>query len=231
MASEDNARRFFAATSLAVTFGLILQLGLSVSAESGAGSFESTPARIVNFFSFFTVQSNIVVAVATGMLAVDVRRSSTTFRTLRLTGVLAIMVTGVVFHMALADLQELTGWDALADFLLHTLSPILAPVGWLVFGPRGRVSGHIVKLVVVGPVLWLVYALGRGALVEDRFGNDYYPYPFMNAAVKGYGPALLNCVLVALLFLGLAFGCRALDRRLGGVDGDPDRPRPRRVSR
>lgn len=46
------------ATSLIVTFGLVLQLWLSVTAGSGEGYFESTPDRIMNFFSFFTVLSS-----------------------------------------------------------------------------------------------------------------------------------------------------------------------------
>lgn len=128
------------ATSLIVTFGLVLQLWLSVTAGSGEGYFESTPDRIMNFFSFFTVLSNIAVALTTGLLAIRLDRRSALFRTLRLNGVVAIGVTGVVFHLALAQLQELTRWDALADAILHTVSPILAVTGWLVFGPHGALS-------------------------------------------------------------------------------------------
>jgi hypothetical protein len=215
--AERSARWFFGASSALVTFGLALQLVLSVTAESGAGYFESTPARIVNFLSFFTVQSNILVAVTSGLLARDLHRDSTLFRLLRLDGVLCIAVTGVVFHLALASLQELTGWDLVADTILHTASPLLAAVGWLVFGPRGALTGRIVRLAVLPPVGWLAYALARGALVEDRFGNDYYAYPFMNAQVLGYATALLRCALVAGFFLLLALGALAADRRLAGV--------------
>ncbi len=217
MRDERNARLFVGATSAIVTFGLALQLILAISRESGAGAFESTPARIVNFFSFFTVQSNILVAVTTALLARTLDRRSTLFRVLRLDAVICILVTGVVFHLALSSLQELTGWDALADFLLHTLSPILCPLGWLVFGPRGQLTPRIVRLAVIAPVCWLGYALAYGAVVEDRNGDDYYAYPFMNVQVHGYAVALFRCALVALLFLGLSFGALALDRRLRGV--------------
>ena len=172
------ARAFFCATSLIVTFGLVLQLWLSVTSGSDDGSFASTPARIVNFFSFFTVLSNIAVAVTTGLLAIRPHRPSTLFRTLRLDGVVAIAVTGVVFHLALAQLQELTRWYALADGILHTVSPMMALLGWLVFGPRGALSTRVVLLAVIAPVTWIAYALVRGAIVLDRYGNHYYPYPF-----------------------------------------------------
>lgn len=207
-------RAFLGATSVIVTVGLVMQLVLSVTADADTGYFVSTPDRIVNFFSFFTVLSNVTVAVTTGMLAADPDRRSTLFRVLRLDGVLAIAVTGVVFHLALSDLQELTGWNAFADFVLHTLSPILAVAGWVLFGPRGHLSPRVVALSVVAPVLWLADTLVRGTLVQDRFGDDYYPYPFMDVQEHGYPVVLVNCAVVAVLFLALAYGALLLDRRL-----------------
>jgi hypothetical protein len=223
--NERLARAFFAATSMTISFALILQLCLSITAESGAGSFESTPDRIVNFFSFFTVLSNITVAITTALLAIRLDRRSTLFRTLRLDGLVGISVTGVVFHLTLAQLQELTGWPAFADFLLHTASPILCAAGWLVFGPRGHLSRRVVTFGVIAPICWLVYALIRGPLTQDRFGNDYYPYPFLNVPEHGYPVVLINAALVALLFLAISYGALALDRRLKGLRySDTDEP-------
>lgn len=217
MSQNDRARWLFGITSAIVTFGLVLQFVLTVTKPSDEGIFESTPARILVFFSFFTVLSNILVAATTGLLAVDLDRRGTLFRVLRLDAVICITVTGVVFHLALSDLQELTGWDKVADLLLHTLSPILCPLGWLLFGPRGQLNPRIVILAAVGPVCWLGYALVLGASLDDRNGNDYYAYPFMNVELHGYAVALVRCAIVAVLFLGLACGALVLDRRLSGA--------------
>jgi len=214
---DRTARLFFGVTSAIVAFALVLQLVLTITTPSDEGFFESTPARILNFLSFFTVLSNILVATTTGLLAANLDRRSTAFRVLRLDAVICIVVTGVVFHLALSDLQVLTGWDFLADFLLHTLSPILCALGWLFFGPRGHLTPRIVKLAVVPPVCWLGYALVYGAVADDRNGNDYYAYPFMNVQVHGYAVALFRCAIVAALFLGLAYGALALDRWLRGI--------------
>jgi hypothetical protein len=214
-----RARVVFGATSTIVAFGLILQLILAVTAADDHGAFQSTPARVINFFSYFTVWSNIAVAITTGLLALNPFRASTLFRVARLDAVVCITVTGVVFHLALADLQELTGWDLVADFLLHTLSPILCALGWLVLGPRRQLSPRVVMLSAVAPVVWLAYALVRGALVEDRFGNDFYAYPFMNVEIHGYATALMRCAIVAGLLLGLAWGAYGLDRHLPGLQG------------
>lgn len=218
MTNHRTARAFFGGTSLLVCAGLILQVILS--ATSDGGSFGSVQGKVFNFFCFFTVQSNIVVAITTGMLAVRLDRSGTAFRVFRLVGVAAITVTGIVFYVALKNLQELTGWDALADLILHTLSPLLALGGWLAFGPRRRVSATVVRLVAIPPFGWLVFTLIRGSFVQDVNGRDYYPYPFMNVQEHGYAIVLVNCALVVVLFVGLCTAAMALDKRLPGVQFD-----------
>lgn len=215
MRSEAAARRGFAAIATIVTAGLVLQLVLSATADGG--SFGSAQGRIVNFFCFFTVQSNIAVAVTHWMLARRLHRPSVAFRVARLVAVLCITVTGVVFHLALASLQELTGWDLVADTILHTLSPLLALAGWLLLGPRDQVDGRVVRLAALPPFAWLAFTLVRGTFVDDVAGNAYYPYPFMNAEVLGYATALGRCALVVAFFFALAFGAKALDPRLPGI--------------
>ncbi|MGV8976807.1 MAG: Pr6Pr family membrane protein [Cellulomonas sp.] len=209
------ARMVFGATAALVTFGLILQLVLA--ANNDVGRFTSVPGRIVNTLSFFTIESNILVAVTTGLLAVRLTRPSTLFRVLRLTAVIAIAITGVVFHLALANLQELSDNEALADWILHTASPILCVVGWLVLGPRGQVTRRVAGLCVTFPLVWLAYTLIRGELVDDRFGRPFYPYPFLDVAELGYARVLVNIALVAVLFGVLAWLALTLDRRLARV--------------
>ena len=149
MQNRRVARDFLGGTAVLVGAGLILQLVLTANTDSG--SFGSVKGRVFNYFCFFTVQSNIVVAITTGMLAIRLGRGSTLFRVFRLVGVVAIAVTGVVFFIALKGLHELTGWDALADFLLHTASPILTVVGWALFGPRHQISRRIVGFAAIRP--------------------------------------------------------------------------------
>ena len=181
------------------------------------------PSRIVNVLSYFTVQSNILIALTTGLLAVRLSRPETWFRVLRLSAVIGITITGIVFHIALKGLTELTGPAVTADWILHTASPILGLLGWVIFGPRGWVTSRIVKLSVLFPVLWLAYTLVRGALVEDRSGRNFYPYPFLDVVEHGYARVFVNIVVVALLFFVLALAALAADKRLHGVH--TDRPR------
>lgn len=200
------ARAWFAVTALVVLTGVVVQL--AVTAQTTGGRFDSPVAKVANVFCYFTILSNLLIGATSLLLALDTDRRSAVFRTLRLDGALAIAVTGVVFHIALAGLQELTGYAALADALLHTVSPIMGVLGWLLFGPRGAITPRIVRWSLAYPLAWLAFTMVRGAL------TDFYPYPFLEAFRIGYLRVTLNCLLVAVLFLGLAALTMLLDRKL-----------------
>jgi len=205
--NDAKAHWWFATTAFVILAGLLIQVLVVIDVEEGF--FDTAAGRVFNVFCFFTVQSNVIVALTSMLLALDLDRSSTVFKTFRLTGVVAIAITGVVYHSVLAGLQELTGWGLVADQALHTVSPIMAVVGWLVFGPRGLTSARIVWLSVIFPICWFVFTLVRGEIV------GFYPYPFVDVADIGYLRVLVNAVLVAVLYIGVAAGAQVLDRRLG----------------
>jgi hypothetical protein len=204
---EALARVWFAATAAVVLAGLVIQVPVAMDNEEG---FFTTPAtRGLNVFAFFTIQSNIILGVTSLLLAIRPIRPSTGFRVFRLIGVVAITLTFIVFHLALRQLQDLTGQAAVADVLLHTVSPVLGVAGWVVFGPRGQTSPRIVLLTLLFPAAWGVFTLIRGEIV------GFYPYPFMNVTDHGYARVAVNLSLVGATFVGLAAGAHWLDGRLG----------------
>lgn len=92
---------------------------------------------------------------------------------------------------------------AVADTLLHVVVPLLVLVGWLLFGPRPRITARTIGLALIWPVLWLGYTLVMGAI------HCWYPYPFIDVNELGYSRTLLNAAGVTVLFLVL-FGLAAL---------------------
>lgn len=207
MTREQLGRAWFAVTAAVVLTGLVVQFFATASLTTGF--FGTRTERVLNILCFFTIQANIIVGVTNGLLAARTRRTSLLFRTLRLDGVLMIAVTGVVYHVALRGLAELRGSAAVADLLLHTVSPVMCVAGWLLFGPRGQIDRRVIGWAIVFPLAWLAFTMVRGP-----FAGDFYPYPFLDVTEHGYPRVLLNSVLVALLFLGLAVGANALDRVL-----------------
>lgn len=200
------ARWFFALTAAVELVALVLQM--SVTARYSGGRFPTVAGRIFNLFCYFTVQSNVLVGLTSAALAVRLRRPSMVFRALRLAALIDIAITGVVYHLALAHLFELTGHAWVADQLLHTVVPIMAVAGWLLFGPRRQSSVTAVRWALVVPLGWVAFTFIRGPIV------DYYPYPFIDVTQLGYPRVLINVVLIALLFFAMALGAANLDRRL-----------------
>lgn len=211
MVPASWARPWFAATALCVAAGVALS---AFTAVRTPGHFATGVERGFNTFAFFTVQSNLIVGGTTALLAVRLDRPSTVFRTFRLIGLVAITVTGIVYHVALSSLLDLDGLAQLGNQLVHTVVPLLAVLGWLIFGPRGGTSRRVAWLSLLFPACWLVFTLIRGAIIH------WYPYPFIDVTVIGYGKAILNSFWVSLLLLSLAAGATALDAQLG------PRPRP-----
>jgi len=85
---------------------------------------------------------------------------------------------------------------------------VLAVVGWLLFGPRGVTSWRVTALIVLYPLAWLAVTLIGGPIV------GWYPYPFVDVNQLGYPRVVVNVVLVAVMFLGVADAATGLDRWL-----------------
>ena len=150
----------------------------------------------------------LLVALTNAVFAVRPHTRSLLLRVARFDAVLAITVTGVVYHVLLAPLDHQVGAEAVANQLFHTVTPVLTVAGWLVFGPRGLVDRRVLALSVLYPVAWLVGTLVRGAVI------GWYPYPFLQVGELGYGRVALNCAEITLLFLVLAACYAGIDRLL-----------------
>jgi hypothetical protein len=200
------ARAVFALGAAIVVGALVIQI--PITAASQIGFFSTPAARVGNLFTFFTILSNILVGVTDAVLACRPGTRSTLLRVARFAAVLAIAVTGVVYHLLLAGLYQLSGAEEFANQLFHTVTPILTVAGWLLFGPRGLVDRKVVALAVLYPLAWLAFTLVRGAAI------GWYPYPFVDVGVLGYGRVVLNCAGITLLFLGLAACFGGVDRLL-----------------
>jgi hypothetical protein len=210
------SRVWLATTGVCAAAGVVISV--FTAAHNGSGYFGTPTERAFNTFAFFTIESNLIAGATSLLLAWRLERSSTVFSVFRLIGLVAITVTGAVYHVALSSLFDLQGWDQLGNQLVHTVVPLLTVTGWLLCGPRGLTSAGVARWSLAFPLGWLAFTLVRGAFVH------WYPYPFIDVTRLGYGGALFNCLWVAVLLLGLAAGATVVDRALGRSRGlGPDR--------
>jgi hypothetical protein len=191
-------RAWFAVTALVALTGLVTQI--VATAQDPAG-------RVANLFCFFTIDSNLLVTITSALVALGVARGHL-FTVVWVDALAGIIVTGIVYQVALAGLYELHGLSLFADTVLHKVTPILFVLGWLVAGPRGALSWRTVWWSLLYPLAWLAFTLPRGAL------TGFYPYPFVDAGALGYGLVALNCVFIGLFFTALAAGAFLYERRV-----------------
>jgi hypothetical protein len=153
-----------------------------------------------NFWSFFTIQSNVLaVGLLCLLVLVQPDRRTPLFDAVRGAVVLYIAITGVVFALLLSGHQEqVQTASAWVDFVVHKLMPILVVADWLVEPPPHRLPRWTVAAWLVYPLAWFVYTLARGAIV------DWYPYPFVDVSELGY-----QAVLARAVALGVGFGLAA----------------------
>ena len=149
-----------------------------------------------NFFSFFTIQSNIIAVTALFALVLVPRaRRTALFDGARSAAVLYMAITGVVFALLLSGLQEeLQTTIPWVDFVVHKLMPVALVADWLVDSPRHRLPRWTVLAWLSYPVAWFGYTLVRGEVV------DWYPYPFVDVSRIGYDGVLGRSVVLVIGF-------------------------------
>lgn len=194
--------RIAAACIAAVAWaGLIVQLAVTFHQNA------SLPLTLWILFAFFTITTNVLVAV----VFLSVAANRTVLRSDGMVGgtMLSILLVGVVYALLLHGLTELSGGSAVANVLLHMVTPVFVPVFWIFFAHKGGLTWRHPLLWAIYPLAYLGYALMRGAAT----GN--YAYPFLNVLRFGWGQVAINAVGIAVVFMLAGFAVVWIDRRMG----------------
>ncbi len=156
---------------------------------------------------FFTVTTNLLVAVVfTGITA----NYALLGKAWVVAGtMLSILLVGVIYALLLHGLTELSGGSALANVLLHMVTPALVPLFWIFFARKGGLSWQHPLLWAIYPLSYLVYALARGG------ATGKYAYPFINALTLGWAQTAFNAVCIAVGFMLSGFALVWIDHRCG----------------
>ena len=189
-------------------FALLLQLKLSL--ESTATTGFSNTKTVINFFSYFTILSNCLVAVSlSASLIIPSSAAGMFFSKPAVMSAIAvyIFIVGLVYNLLLRGIWEPTGWQLVADNLLHVAVPVFYILFWGIFTPAGQLQWRTILPWLLFPLIYLVYSLVRGPIA------NWYPYPFLDAAKFGYGQVAINSILVLVAFLATSLGAVAFNRR------------------
>lgn len=188
------------ALRLAAAFAVVAAVIATFTDAAGRG-----PINPFNFFGYFTVQSNSLIAIAlawAGVVGLSRRRAIPALHYFRAAATTYITFGGLAYALLLAPLGNDGGiaipW---ANVVLHVLLPIYAPLDWLIFGDRPKIAMSRLWLVLIYPVIWAIVVLIRGAT------DGWVPYPFLDPS-QGYGIVLLYVLaifVVAVIIGALVF--------------------------
>ena len=203
-----------AATWIGLVIGaaaLILQFALTIPLRIGNG--DSVLGAVVYFFTFYTILTNLMLVL---IYVSDLwpRESFSWWRSPVTRGMMAAAITlvGLFYHFVLASTWSPQGWFKVADVMLHYVTPIFYLLWWVLFVWHGKLKFGDIPVMLLPSVLWLIYAMIRGAIVTE------YPYPILEAHKLGYGQVAINVLGV---LAGITLLCAivvAIDKALTRVD-------------
>ncbi|GAA1424176.1 Pr6Pr family membrane protein [Agrococcus citreus] len=208
-----------AVIALAILAAIVGQLITSIGYWTARGD-ASIPLDLLNFFSFFTIESNIIAMVVLAVLVaaqLGRPRIGRRFDVLLLCASTYMVVTGIVYNTLLRGIElpqgATLGWS---NEVLHLIAPLWLLVDWLLSSAKRDVRFADVSIVAIFPVVWLGYTLLRGpSTLDQATGRDWwYPYPFLDPAThaNGYAGVAIMCVIVAATVLLVAAGLVAVSR-------------------
>ncbi len=193
--------------ALIVWFGLLLQYVLMVRGQGG----EVFVTRTVNFFSYFTILSNLLAAMAFSAPAVAPASPIGRFfakPSVRTAIALYTSVTAATYIVILQGLWNPQGLQWVADTTLHYVTPALFLIDWLLFTPKGTLRWGAVLPWLAFPLAYGLYSIFRGPL------SGFWPYPFLDISHLGLAKVLINMAAMSGFFLVLGLALVLIDRLL-----------------
>lgn len=192
---------------LVVIIGAVL--GTYLSARAGRGTFMGG-SRV---FMFFTIQSNILIALISligGILLLRGKPVKAAWHVVKLVGTVSITLTGVVFAVLLAPILGKAAWN-FQNTLTHVVVPAAAVVDFFVASSGARIKKSSVFYVLIPPFLYVIYATIGYVKGWEFVKGQIYPYFFLNwggpAGAFGFLPEFpyMGCVWWILLLMVFLF--------------------------
>lgn len=187
---------------IAFVFGLATLIAQFVLMQNGAIAAGEVITRTIRFFSFMTILTNILVALAyiLPLVAASTMPGKLFARPVTQSAVLVyILIVCIGYHFLLSHIWDPQGLQKTVDISLHSLVPIIYLLFYILFVKKGTLVYRNIYKWLIYPFVYLVYALTRGLITGE------YPYPFLNL-----GQHTVSHVLLIVLILFTGYGVLSL---------------------
>jgi hypothetical protein len=195
---QKKSAKIFALVAASIAwFGVLTQFYLII-----LNRVVSIPETILRFFAYFTINTNILVALCFTFIGLGSKTRTGRFfsRPSTVTAITVyIIIVGIVYNTILRSLWQPQGFQMIVDEILHSVTPVLFILFWVIFTPTEELKWKYAFSWLVYPLVYIFYALTVGAVTK------FYPYLFVDVNRHGYTKALSNTglVLFAIFLLSI----------------------------
>ena len=203
-------------------------LGL-VAIVASFGIFDDYTMFRWDFYVHFTNLSNyLCIGIMVAQLVQTAKKKEDSYVTaaplLKFIGVLAILLTFVVFNTLLAgaaDRDPQLNWRV-GSLLAHVVLPIMFVADWFLFRERGKVTRYYPIASAGFPLAYMTFIFIQAAILKFNTsilipGTNtplIYPYFFVNLETQGVAGVAKWAVLMFVAFVAVGFVFYGIDRIL-----------------
>jgi hypothetical protein len=190
------ARRIVGILRLAAGFALVAALTFQIIEKVANNDMIAD-----QYFSYFTIQSSMIAAVALivgGVMALRLTVDTVLYTVVRMSVFSYAVVTAVVYNVLLRGIpQEGFIESRWPGELMHVWIPLFIALDWFLSPGRPALRWTGLRFVVVYPLAWLAFTMIRGA------ATGWFPYPFLEPSTGALSIAVY-VVGISGFIVGLA---------------------------
>jgi len=153
---------------------------------------------IIQYFTFFTVLTNILVALSATMI---LWKPDSFFSRQSVQTAIAgyIFIVSLIYNTILRFLWHPQGLHKVVDELLHLIIPILFILYWALYSTRAKLKWTSIVKWQLYPLVYICWVFIRAQF------SGFYPYPFLDLQTLGVEKVMINCIEITVLFVLTSF--------------------------
>jgi hypothetical protein len=191
-----------------IVWAMVAQLERSAMYWEKIG--QSVTFGITNFYSFFTIDSNIgtvLICLIGATFAFARKPDPNWFLLFRLCVVTYMAVTGIVYNLLLRGVELPQGTTVeWSNEVLHVIGCAYIVLDWFIAPGRSAIGWRKLGTIAIFPIVWVAYTFIRAPFTAGELpkGKLFYPYPFLDPSLanEGWFSVAFYIVLITMVVLG-----------------------------
>ncbi len=185
---------------------------------------------IISLLSYYTLQSNIIcLVVFISYIFLELRKKryekSDVYYLIKGAIVITIIITALIYRIALApngfqmdSFHKSLNNKIVADFLVHTFSPLLVLFDYVLFDEKGKFKKYYPFVWLLLPFNYVVYVYTYSFLGGKFYsigGSRKYAYFFLDYDVLGFMGVAKWIIIISIFILFISYLLVCFDYLMG----------------